>query len=135
MLLDLVAEITQGLGIDFEFINMGGGMGIPYRPEETPLDLAAMGRAITALMNTFHTRHGYAPRLYMESGRFMTGPHGVLAVRAINFKDIYRRYVGVDACMTALMRPGIYGAYHHITVPGKEGNGFNPGGGRGRLVV
>lgn len=120
MLLDLVEEISVALDIRFEFINMGGGLGIPYRPEETPLDLSAMGRAITGLMDGFRTRNGYAPRLYMESGRFMTGPHGVLAVRVINFKDIYRRYVGVDACMTALMRPGIYGAYHHITVPGKE---------------
>jgi len=61
------------------------------------------------------------PALYMESGRFMTGPHGVLAVTAINRKDTYRHYVGVDACMSSLMRPGMYGAYHHITVAGKEG--------------
>lgn len=60
------------------------------------------------------------PRLCMESGRFMAGPHGVLATSAINKKETYRHYVGVDACMSALMRPGMYGAYHHITVPGKE---------------
>jgi len=61
------------------------------------------------------------PALYLESGRYMTGPHGVLVTRAINRKEIYRTYVGVDACMTALMRPGMYGAYHHISVPGKQG--------------
>ena len=120
MLLELVESVSGALGTEFEFINMGGGLGIPYRPQDPPLDLLSMAKAITGLMETFAGRHGRAPRLYMESGRFMTGPHGVLAVRAINFKDIYRRYVGVDACMTALMRPGIYGAYHHITVPGKD---------------
>ncbi len=119
MLLELVAHIGQTLGIRFEFINMGGGLGIPYRPDQTPLDIEAMAQAITAHLNAFGQRHGYRPRLYLESGRYMTGPHGVLVTRAINRKDIYRTYIGVDACMSALMRPGMYGAYHHITVAGK----------------
>jgi diaminopimelate decarboxylase len=121
MLLDLVESVSAELGIRFEFINMGGGLGIPYRPEDEPLDLAALAAEVTELFTAFRGRHGYAPRLYMESGRYMTGPHGALVVSAINRKDIYRTYIGVDACMSALMRPAMYGAYHHITVPGKAG--------------
>jgi diaminopimelate decarboxylase len=79
-----------------------------------------MGLEITALFDEFKAKNGYAPRLCLESGRYMTGPHGILVTTAINRKDIYRSYIGVDACMSALMRPGIYGAYHHITVLGKE---------------
>ncbi|PID72792.1 MAG: diaminopimelate decarboxylase [Desulfobulbus propionicus] len=120
MLLDLIAEINQELDITFEFINIGGGLGIPYKPEDTPLDLKAMGEGITALFTSFKEQHGYAPALYMESGRYMTGPHGALVTQAINRKEIYRTYVGVDACMSALMRPAMYGAYHHIEVLGKE---------------
>lgn len=120
MLLDLVAEISRELRITFEFVNIGGGLGIPYKPEAIPLDLEAMGLEITELFATFETRHGYQPALYMESGRYMTGPHGVLVTTAINRKEIYRTYVGVDASMSSLMRPGMYGAYHHIDVVGKD---------------
>ncbi len=120
MLLELIESITEKLGIEFEFINIGGGLGIPYRPEDAPLNLEAMAVSITDLMNSFKKRNRYSPRLYLESGRFMTGPHGVLVVKAINKKNIYRNYIGVDACMSSLMRPGIYGAYHHITLPAKE---------------
>ncbi len=122
MLFELIEEVSRELGIRFEFMNMGGGLGIPYRTEDTPLDLAVLGEEVTGLFRRFRDRHGYAPRLAMESGRFMTGPHGALVVRAINRKEIYRTYIGVDACMSALMRPGMYGAYHHITVPGKLGH-------------
>lgn len=120
MLLELIEGIAASLDITFEFINIGGGMGIPYTPDTKGLDMETMGREITALFNQFKDRNGYAPALLMESGRFMTGPHGVLVTRAINRKEIYRTYVGVDACMTALMRPGMYDAYHHIDIPGKE---------------
>lgn len=120
MLLDLVEEISSELGITFEFINIGGGLGIPYRPEQEPLDLAAMGREITELFTAFKEKSGYMPALFMESGRYMTGPHGALVVKAINRKDIYHTYIGVDACMSALMRPALYGAYHHIDVLGKD---------------
>lgn len=120
MLLELAAWISEGLGIRFEFINIGGGLGIPYRPEDAPLDLAAMARGINDLFEAFAIKRGYAPKLCMESGRYMTGPHGVLVTQAINYKAIYRKYIGVDACMSALMRPGIYGAYHHIDVLGKN---------------
>lgn len=120
MLLEEVERVSAALDITFEFINIGGGLGIPYKPEQSPLDLSAMGREITRCFSKFETRNGYVPRLFMESGRFITGPHGALAVTAINRKEIYRNYVGVDACMSALMRPALYEAYHHISVPGKD---------------
>ncbi|MCG6910866.1 MAG: diaminopimelate decarboxylase [Deltaproteobacteria bacterium] len=120
MLLDTAEYIADSLDIQFEMINIGGGFGIPYKPEEPPLDLTAMADEIIDLFNRFGDRNGYVPQLHMESGRYMTGPHGVLVATAINRKDIYRTYIGIDASMSALMRPGIYGAYHHIDVLGKE---------------
>ena len=119
MLLETVEQLSEVLGQQFEFVNMGGGLGIPYHPSENPLNLKEMARAITRLFVEFKDRNGYAPRLYMESGRYITGPHGVLVTRAINRKDIYRTYIGVDASMSSLMRPAIYGAYHHIDILGK----------------
>ncbi|MFZ1983653.1 MAG: diaminopimelate decarboxylase [Desulfatitalea sp.] len=119
MLLEVAGWLTAEVGLRFDFINMGGGLGIPYRPEDHPFDLEAMAVEITTLFDNYKTRQGYMPRLYMESGRYMTGPHGVLVVKAINRKEIYREYIGVDACMSALMRPAMYGAYHHIEVLGK----------------
>lgn len=120
MLLQLVEDISAELDITFEFINIGGGLGIPYNPGQEALDIETMGRKVSELFARFKSRNNYMPALYMESGRFMTGPHGALVVKAINRKEIYRTYVGVDACMSALMRPGMYGAYHHIDVLGKE---------------
>ncbi len=121
MLLELITNISAELDITFEFINIGGGLGIPYEPGMAGLDIETMGAQITKLFKSFRGQHGYEPALYMESGRFMTGPHGVLVTTAINRKDIYRTYVGVDASMSCLMRPGMYGAYHHIDVLGKNG--------------
>ena len=120
MLLQVIAWVGQELSIRFEFINMGGGLGIPYKPEDGVFDVAQLGRETQALVQAFEKEQGYAPAVFMESGRYMTGPHGVLVARAINHKDTYRRFIGVDACMSALMRPGMYGAYHHIEVVGKE---------------
>ena len=120
MLLDLAVLLKEELDIELEFINIGGGFGIPAEPDEAPLDVDSMAKEITALFDAFKEANGYAPNMYMESGRFMTGPHGCMISRAINFKHIYRDYVGMDACMSALMRPALYGAYHHIDVIGKE---------------
>ncbi|MBS0014273.1 MAG: diaminopimelate decarboxylase [Desulfobacterales bacterium] len=120
MLLEMVDDLSAALDIEFEFINMGGGLGIPYHPDDPPLNLSAMADQIIGVYQQYKDRKGRAPALYMESGRYMTGPHGVLVTRAINRKDIYRRYIGVDSCMSALMRPGMYGAYHHIDVLGKS---------------
>jgi diaminopimelate decarboxylase len=119
MLLEVAERINKKLGIVFEFIDIGGGFGIPYQPDDTPLDMLKLAQSIAALFIDFQNRNGFVPKLFMESGRYMTGPHGVLVTRAINQKDIYRKYIGVDASAAALMRPGIYGAYHHITVAGK----------------
>ncbi len=120
MLLDKVSEISDSLGIKFEFINIGGGFGIPYRPEDTPMDIDLLGREIAFLMAEFKRERGWVPQLFMESGRYITGPHGVLVTKVINHKNIYRKYIGVDASMNALMRPGMYNAYHHIHVVGKD---------------
>ena len=120
MLLKLAEKIGKELGIEFDFLNIGGGLGIPYRTAEQPLDLEAMAAEITEHFKSFEAVNGYMPALSMESGRYITGPHGALVVRAINRKEIYRTYVGVDACMSALMRPGMYGAYHHIDVWSKD---------------
>lgn len=120
MLLEISAMLRDQLGICLEFLNLGGGLGIPYRPEDQQLDLVAMGREITELRNSFDRDFNCAPKIYLESGRWMTGPHGALITRAINSKHIYRQYICVDACMSALMRPALYEAYHHIDVVGKE---------------
>jgi diaminopimelate decarboxylase len=122
MLLEVVQWVSRELGIAFDFINLGGGMGIPYQPEKAPLDIDAMADEISKLFFNFEKRNGFIPRLFIESGRYMTGPHGVLVTTAINQKDTYRKYIGVDACMSALMRPALYGAYHHITVIAKHSN-------------
>ena len=107
---------------------------LPELPAESlaqPAENGAQQSLLTAaqaqaLLEDFRTRHGHAPALHMESGRYITGPHGVLVTRAINRKDSYRTYIGVDACMSALMRPGMYGAYHHIDVVGKTASEANP---------
>jgi diaminopimelate decarboxylase len=120
MLLQISAIVEEELGIRFEFVNIGGGLGIPYDPKDSALDLDAMAKEITELFDEFKATHGYVPRMYMESGRWITGPHGALVTKAINHKSIYRNYIGVDACMSSLMRPALYDAYHHIDVIGKE---------------
>ncbi len=120
MLLEVAEWVSTELNIDFDFINLGGGLGIPYQPGQAPLDIDSMAVEISDLFSNFKKRNGSVPRFFIESGRYMTGPHGVLVTTAINQKDIYRKYIGVDACMSALMRPALYRAYHHITVPGKH---------------
>jgi diaminopimelate decarboxylase len=125
MILDIAAKVGRRTGIQFEFVNIGGGIGIPYQPDQKVFRLEALAAEVEDLFQAFQSVNGYRPGFAMECGRFMTGPHGVLVTRAINRKSIYREYIGVDACMSALMRPGMYGAYHHITVPGRD-NGVPP---------
>lgn len=121
MLLEVIEEVSEALGIKFDFINIGGGIGTPYRPDDKPFNLAALAQEAQHYFEQFRQRHGYVPKLFMESGRAMTGPYGVLVTKVINRMSKYREYVGVDACMSSLMRPALYGAYHHITV--FDGNG------------
>jgi diaminopimelate decarboxylase len=114
-LVSLAQQLDEQQGIQVEFINVGGGLGIPYRPDDKPLNLETMQAGIRDLWRA-------NTKLLMESGRYITGPHGVLVSRVINTKDSYRRYIGMDASMSALMRPGMYGAYHHIEVLGANGS-------------
>nr|MCU0609450.1 diaminopimelate decarboxylase [Chitinispirillaceae bacterium] len=121
MLFDLVAEISRDAGIRFDFVNIGGGIGIPYRPEQNPVDLNAVSSGIRDAYESKIVKSGLSPlRILMECGRMMTGPYGYLVSRVLHKKDTYKKYVGLDACMANLMRPALYGAYHHITVLGKE---------------
>ena len=121
ILFDLVYDLSTEVKIDFDFVNLGGGFGIPYRPGDKPLDLDYIGEKIHQAYEEKIAGRGLKPlRICMESGRLMTGPYGFLVTKAIHRKNIYKNYIGVDACMADLMRPALYGAYHHITVLGKE---------------
>lgn len=119
LMFDLANEIKAKEGITVDFIDFGGGIGIPYRPEEKAVDLEALGAGAKSLFEK--KMKGFEnTRLSFECGRVITGPYGFLVTKAIHHKHIYRDYIGVDACMADLMRPGMYGAYHYITVVGKE---------------
>lgn len=121
MLVDLVIEIHSELGINFEFINMGGGIGIPYQPDQEPVDLEYVAGEVKKIFDKKIKGSELDPlKLYMENGRMITGPYGYLVARAIHKKEIYKNYIGLDASMANLMRPGMYQAYHHVTVLGKE---------------
>jgi diaminopimelate decarboxylase len=121
MLFDLAGELSEELGIRFEFVNLGGGLGIPYRPEQEAIDYEVLSKGIREAYDEKIRPKGLAPlSIRMESGRAMTGPYGCLVSRVLHLKDTYKRYVGLDASMANLMRPALYGAYHHITVVGKE---------------
>jgi diaminopimelate decarboxylase len=121
MVFDLALRIHDEVGARMEFVNLGGGIGIPYRPEQQPVNLQAVGHGVQRLYDSMIAGTPLDPlKVLMENGRMITGPHGFLVTRCVHHKHIYRDYVGVDACMANLMRPGMYGAYHHITVLGKE---------------
>lgn len=121
MMFDLIVELNRELGIPFEFVDIGGGIGIPYRPEQQPVDLNYVGQGIKAAYEKKITANGLHPlNIAMECGRMMTGPYGYLVSTVLHKKAIYKNYVGLDACMANLMRPALYGSYHHISVVGKE---------------
>jgi diaminopimelate decarboxylase len=121
ILFELIVEISRELGIRFEFANIGGGIGIPYRPEESPVDLQSVSDGIRSRYDAVIKANDLDPlKLYLECGRMITGPFGYLVSTVRHMKHTYKDYVGLDACMTNLMRPGLYGAYHHISVLGKE---------------
>lgn len=121
MIFNLVVEIKNKLAIDIELVNFGGGVGIPYRPEDTAVDLEYVGRGIEQAYNDTIVACGLGPlKIALELGRSITGPYGYLVAKAIHKKETYKNYIGLDACMANLMRPALYGSYHHITVIGKE---------------
>ncbi|MCL2209551.1 MAG: diaminopimelate decarboxylase [Treponema sp.] len=121
MLFELASEVNKKTGIRFEFINLGGGMGIPYRLDEIAIDYRVLADGIQKAYNEILIPAGLAPvNIHTEWGRVVTGPYGWLVTCAIHKKEIYRNYIALDACMADLMRPALYGAYHHITIPGKE---------------
>lgn len=121
VLFSLAVKIKEETGIKISFINLSGGVGIPYRPDEKANDIFAIGEGVRKVYERILVPAGLGTiALYTEMGRFMTGPYGCLVTRAIHEKHTYREYIGVDACAVHLMRPAMYGAYHHITVSGKE---------------
>ena len=121
LLFNLAAKVKEKVGITFEFINLGGGLGIPYKPGDKAVDYDYIARGIKNAYDAIVVPAGLDPlKIYWECGRPITGPYGWLVTRAIHEKHIYRDYIGVDASMADLMRPGMYGAYHEVTVSGKE---------------
>ena len=121
MLYDLVVEISRDIGIKFEFVNIGGGVGIPYRPGQKAVSYEKIAEGVKKAYEEKIVKNGLAPlKFFMECGRAITGPYGWLVARVRHLKNIHKDYVGLDASMANLMRPGMYGAYHHITVLGKE---------------
>ncbi len=123
ILFELIVELYQTLGIRFEFANLGGGIGIPYEPEQEAVDLSRMSAGIQRGYNEFIVANGLDPlKIYFESGRAITGPFGFLVSRVLHIKNTYKKYAGLDASMANLMRPALYGSYHHITVLGNTEN-------------
>ena len=121
IMFELAAELKERLGIHIEFVNLGGGFGIPYRPEESPVDYAAVGAGVERLYHEIMRPAGLGDvGIRTESGRAMTGDAGWLVSTVLHEKNTYKHYIGLDSCMANLMRPALYGAYHHITVLGKE---------------
>lgn len=121
ILFELAVEIKNKTGCHIKFINLSGGVGIPYKPDGTPNDIIAIGEGVHKVYDEVLVPNGMGDvAIYTEMGRFMMGPYGGLVTRVGNMKHTYKEYIGTDACAVNLMRPAMYGAYHHITVLGKE---------------
>ena len=121
VLFELAVRLKQETGADIRFINLSGGIGIPYRPDQEPNDIRVIGEGVRKVYEEVLVPAGMGDvAIYTELGRFMMGPYGCLVTKAIHEKHTYKEYIGVDACAVNLMRPAMYGAYHHITVMGKE---------------
>jgi diaminopimelate decarboxylase len=121
MLFELVLEIKAKTGVRIEFVNLGGGVGIPYQPGQEAVDYQVLAAGIQKAYNDIIKHTDIDPLgIRTEWGRVITGPYGWFVARAIHKKEIYRNYIGLDACMADFMRPAYYGAYHHISIPGKE---------------
>ena len=121
ILFELAVEIREKTGVHIAFINLSGGIGIPYRPDQEPNDIYVIGEGVRKAYEEVLTPAGMDDvAIYTELGRFMMGPYGCLVTTAVHEKHIHKEYIGCDACAVNLMRPAMYGAYHHITVMGKE---------------
>ena len=121
VLFEKAVQLKEETGADIRFINLSGGIGIPYRPDQEPNDIAAIGEGVRQAYEEILVPAGMGDvALCTELGRFMLGPYGCLVTTAIHEKHTHKEYIGVDACAVNLMRPAMYGAYHHITVMGKE---------------
>lgn len=121
ILFELAVELKEKTGCDIKFINLSGGIGIPYKPEQEENDIMAIGEGVRKVYEEVLTANGMGDvAIYTELGRFMLAPYGHLVTQVLHFKHTYKEYVGCDACAANLMRPAMYGAYHHITVLGKE---------------
>lgn len=120
-LFEVAVKLRDETGADIKFINLSGGIGIPYRPEQEPNDIFEISKGVQKVYNDVLAKAGMGDvAIYTELGRFMLAPYGALVTRVINEKHTHKEYIGVDACAVNLMRPAMYGAYHHITVMGKE---------------
>ena len=121
ILFEVAVEIKEKTGISLSFINLSGGVGVPYTPDKEPNDILAIGEGVHKAFDEVLVPAGLGDiSIFTELGRFMLAPYGELVTKAIHEKHIYKEYIGVDACAVNLMRPAMYGAYHHITVLGKE---------------
>ena len=121
ILFELAVEVYERTGVKLDFINLSGGVGIPYTPDKEPNDILAIGEGVHKVYDEVLAPAGLGEvKIFTELGRFMLAPYGHLITTAIHEKHIYKEYIGVDACAVNLMRPAMYGAYHHITVAGKE---------------
>lgn len=120
-LFELIVELKEKTGIAISFVNLSGGVGVAYKPDQTPNDIAVIGDGVHKVFDEVLVPAGLGDvEIYTEMGRFMMAPYGALVTTAIHEKHTYKEYIGVDACAVDLMRPALYGAYHHITVLGKE---------------
>ncbi len=120
LLFQVARELNEELGASVEFVNLSGGVGIPYSPEQLKADIGRIGENVRKAYEEVFAGSSLKPRIFTELGRFITGPYGYLVTTAIHRKDIYKQYIGLDASAANLMRPAIYGSYHYITVMGKE---------------
>jgi len=121
VLFQLAVDLQRETGAHVTFINLSGGVGVNYRPEQEPADILKIGEMVQKVYEEVLVSAGMGDvALYTEMGRFMLAPYGCLVAKAIREKHIYREYIGLDACAANLMRPAMYGSYHHITVVGKE---------------
>ena len=120
ILFETVVEINEKTGVQISFVNLSGGVGIPYTPDQEPNDIYKISEGVKKAYDEILVPAGIDVAIYTELGRYMLGPYGCLVTKAIHEKHTHKEYIGVDACAVNLMRPAMYGAYHHITVMGKE---------------